>query len=194
MSLGKAANVTFPIKTKAGSEGVTSSEAKWYGGALARMNEPRLPDAAKDVTAEVYRMMILPTWGNPIALRVQRHGKTFSLSARRLDGQAGYDPGKLVEAKDIDLSADESNELEVLVKNLNFFRLSTDEEGISGKDGEEWVLEGVSQGKYHVAQRWSASWYNPEKRGLTALLSFCKFLLDKSDLSQRPMNKGQKLI
>ena len=193
-ALAFAVDSYFPIKTKAGSEGVTALEAKWYGEALARMKEPRLPDSAKDVTAEVYRMMILPTWGNPIVVRVQRHGKTFSLSARRLDGQAGYDPGKLVEAKNIDLSADESNELEVLVKNLNFFQLSTDEKGISGRDGEEWVLEGVSQGKYHVAQRWSASWYNSEKRGLTALLSFCKFLLDKSDLSQRPMNKGEKLI
>jgi len=158
------------------------------------MNEPRLPDSAKDVSAEVYRMMILPTWGNPIVVRVQRHGKTFGLSARRLDGQGGYDPGKLVEAKDIELTADDSNELEVLVKNLNFFQLSTDEKGISGEDGEEWVLEGASQGKYHVVQRWSPSSYNPEKRGLTALLNLCKFLLDKSDLSQRPMNRGNKPI
>jgi hypothetical protein len=139
-------------------------------------------------------MIILPTWGNPIVVRVQRHGKTFSLSARRLDGLAGYDPGKLVESKDIDVSADESNEFEVLVKNLNFFQLSTDEVGISGKDGEQWVLEGVSQGKYHVAQRWSPSSYNPEERGLTALISFCKFLLDKSDLSRRPTNMGHKII
>ena len=98
----------FPIKTKAGSEGLTAFESEWYGKSLERMKEPRLPALVKDVNADVYRMMILPTWGNSIVVRVQRHGDLYSLSARRLDGQAGYDPGKLVEARDIELSADDS--------------------------------------------------------------------------------------
>jgi hypothetical protein len=85
------------------------------------MKEPRLPALVKDVNADVYRMMILPTWGNSIVVRVQRHGDLYSLSARRLDGQAEYDPGKLVEAKNIQLSADDSKTLGVLIQNLNFF-------------------------------------------------------------------------
>jgi hypothetical protein len=93
----------FPIKTNAGGEGVTAFRSKWYGESLERMNEPRLPELVKDVKAEVYRIMILPSWGNPIVVRVQKHGELYSLSARRLDGQGGYDPGKLVEAKDIEL-------------------------------------------------------------------------------------------
>jgi hypothetical protein len=111
----------FPIKTKAGSEGLTAFESEWYGKSLERMKEPRLPALVKDVNADVYRMMILPTWGNSIVVRVQRHGDLYSLSARRLDGQAGYDPGKLVEAKNIQLSADDSKTLGVLIQNLNFF-------------------------------------------------------------------------
>jgi hypothetical protein len=183
----------FPIKTKAGSEGVTAFESEWYGKSLERMNEPRLPALAKDVTADVYRMMILPTWGNSIVVRIRRHGELYGLSARRLDGQAGYDPGKLAEAKDIELSADDSKTLGVLIQNLNFFQLST-ESDINGSDGEEWIIEGVSQGKYHVVQRWSAPSYNPEKRKLTAFLALCRFLLDKSTLSERPKNKGHKLL
>jgi hypothetical protein len=183
----------FPIKTKAGSEGLTAFESEWYGKSLERMKEPRLPALVKDVNADVYRMMILPTWGNSIVVRVQRHGDLYSLSARRLDGQAGYDPGKLVEAKNIQLSADDSKTLGVLIQNLNFFQLST-ENDIYGHDGDEWIIEGVSQGKYHVVQRWCAPSYNPEKRKLTAFLALCKFLLDKSTLSERPRNKGRKLL
>jgi hypothetical protein len=183
----------FPIKTKAGSEGLTAFESEWYGKSLERMKEPRLPALVKDVNADVYRMMILPTWGNSIVVRVQRHGDLYSLSARRLDGQAGYDPGKLVEAKDIELSADDSKTLGVLIQNLNFFQLST-ENDIYGHDGDEWIIEGVSQGKYHVVQRWCAPSYNPEKRKLTAFLALCKFLLDKSTLSERPRNMGHKLL
>jgi hypothetical protein len=137
--------------------------------------------------------MILPTWGNSIVVRAQRHGDLYSLSARRLDGQAGYDPGKLVEAKDIELSADDSKGFAVLIQNLDFFRLPTDDD-VKGFDGDEWIIEGVSQGKYHIAQRWCAKDCNPEKRKLTAFLAFYKFLLDKSTLSERPKNKGAKLI
>jgi hypothetical protein len=171
----------FPIKTKAGDEGVTAFEAQWYGESLERMKEPCLPDFAKDVNVDVYRLMILPTWGNSIVVRVQRHGELYNLSARRLDGQAGYDPGKLVEAKDIDLSTDDSNTLEALIQNLNFFQLSTNDD-VRGFDGDEWILEGVSQGKYHLVQRWCAPSYDPKKRRLTAFLALCRFLLDKSTL------------
>jgi len=193
MTLAFTDDSFFPIKTKAGDEGLTMSEAEWYGKSLERMKEPRLPDFTKDVNVDVYRMMILPTWGNSIVVRVQRHGKLYSLSARRLDGQAGYDPGKLVEAKDIDLSADDSNALETLIQNLYFFQLSTNDD-VRGFDGDEWILEGVSQGKYHVVQRWCAQSYDPKKRRLTAFLALCRFLLDKSTLSERPKNKGHKLI
>jgi TonB family protein len=183
----------FPIKTKADYEGVSEFESEWYSQPLKRMNEPRLSTFAKDFSSDIYRITILPTWGNPIAVRVQKHGELFSLSARRLDGQAGYDPGKLVESKDIALGANDSNTLAVLIQNLNFFQMST-EDALRGVDGDQWIAEGVSQGKYHVVVRWCAASYNPGKRKLTAFLDFCKFLLDKSTLSERPRNKGNKLI
>jgi hypothetical protein len=183
----------FPIKTKTGGEGVTESQSKWYGRSLERMKEPRLPEFVKDLNAEIYRITILPTWGNSIAVRVQKHGELYSLSARRLDGQAGYDPGKLVESKDIELGADDSRTLAQLIQKLNFFQMPT-EGDVRGFDGDEWIIEGVSQGKYHVAVRWCADSYDPGKRKLTAFLALCKFLVDKSTLSERPKNKGHKLI
>ena len=88
-ALALADDSYFPIRTSAGGEGVTAFESKWYGKSLERMNEPRLPRFAKDVNADVYRIMILPTWGNPVVVRVQKHGELYSLSARRLDGQGG---------------------------------------------------------------------------------------------------------
>jgi len=183
----------FPIKTKSGEEGVTPFEAQWFGKFLAQMKEPPLPEFTKDANAEVYRMMILPTWGNAILVRVQKHGAIYSLSARRLEGQAGFGVGKLVEAKDFELSAEDSKALEQLIRNLSFFQLATDDD-VLGDDGDEWIFEGVSEGTYHVAKRWCASSYNPNKRGLMAFLNLCRFLVNKSTLSERPKNKGHKLI
>ena len=88
-ALGLRDDSYFPIKPKGGADSVTPFEAKWYGESLKRMKEPRLPDLAKDVGVDVYRMTILPTWGNSITVRVQKRGMSYSLSARRLDGQAG---------------------------------------------------------------------------------------------------------
>jgi hypothetical protein len=193
VALAFAEDSYFPIKMKPGDEGVTTFESQWYGKSLQQMKEPRLPDFARDANAEVYRLMILPTWGNSIVVRIRRHEKLYSLSARRLDGQAGYDPGKLAEAKDFDLSEDDSNALEALLQNLHFFGMPANDD-VRGFDGDEWILEGVSQGKYHLVQRWCATFYNPEKRRLTAFLALCKFLMDKSTLSERPKNKGHKLI
>jgi hypothetical protein len=168
-------------------------ESAGYVKLLERMNESQLSDFAKDIDAEVYRLMILPTWGNPIAIRVQRNGDLYTLASRRLDGQAGYETGSLVESKDVALSAEDSKALADLIQHLGFFQMSTGD-GVHGFDGEEWILEGVSQGKYHPILRWSPAFENPKKRGLVAFLAVCKFLVDKSNLSERPKNKGHKII
>jgi hypothetical protein len=168
-------------------------ESARYDKLLERMNESQLSDFAKDTDAEVYRLMILPTWGNPIAIRVQRNGDLYALASRRLDGQAGYETGSLVESKDVALSAEDSKALADLIQDLGFFKMSTDD-GVHGFDGEEWILEGVSQGKYHPILRWSPTFENPKKRGLVAFLALCKFFVDKSNFSERPKNKGHKII
>jgi len=179
----------FPIKTKAGDEGISAFEARWYGKALERMKEPRLSDFTKDANADVYRILILPTWGNPIVVRVQKHEETYCLSAHRLDGAGGYDPGKLVETKKVELTYYDSKALQDLLQNLDFFHLPTDDE-VLGFDGEEWILEGVSQGKYHVVQRWCPTSYDPDKRGLRPFLNLCSFLLNKCQLSKDRVPKA----
>jgi hypothetical protein len=193
MGLQVAANSYFPIKTTDGSEGVTAFESKWYGMSLKRMKEPRLPELAKDPNVETYRFLILPTWGHSIAVRVQKRGEVYSLSARRLDGDAGYDPGKLVESKDFELGPDASRILGELIQDLNFFQMPV-EDNVQGMDGDESIIEGVSRGKYHVVQRWCASDYDPQKRGLAPFNALRKFLIDESTLSERPENKVHRLL
>ena len=183
----------FPIKQKAGDPGISGFEARWYGKSLGRMNEPRLPEIAKEAMAVVYRFTILPTWGNPIAVRARKEGNAFSLSARRLDGEGGYDPGKLVEQKEVKLKEADSAALEALIAKIGFFQMATDD-NVQGNDGAEWILEGVAEGKYHVVQRWEAHGYDPEKRGLEPFLALCKFLVDKSTLSERPKNNGHEIL
>src|SRR5271170_914190 len=90
-------------------------------------------------------------------------------------------------------SSQKTSRLVRMIQNLSFFQMPTEEEVI-GTDGDEWIIEGVSEGKYHVVVRWCADSYDPRKRKLTAFLALCKCLVDKSTLSDRPKNKGHKLI
>src|SRR5262245_15528746 len=134
--------------------------ARWFASELRALKEPSLyrgesstsSESAKNVNVDEYRITILPTWGNPIAIRVQRGGELYSLSVRRLDGDAGYDPGKLVESRDITLSPEDSKTLSILIQNLAFFQMPT-EDNVRGMDGDEWIMEAASREKYHVIVR-----------------------------------------
>lgn len=180
----------FPIKKKAGDEGIDGFDARWFGTALQSMSEPKLPSLTKDPNVVVYRILILPNYGNPMALRVTKHEIIYRVSARRLDGRGGYDAGKLVESKEVELSANDSKTLEVLIRNLNFFQMTTDDD-VMMLDGDEWVLEGVSQGKYHLIERGNAYNYRIEQRGLTAFHDLSKFLLDRCKLSRESIKQAR---
>jgi hypothetical protein len=193
VAMGQKDGPRIPVKTKDSKEGVSEFEAKWYGGVLARMDEQRLSDLAKDKNAGAYRLIILPTWGNAITVRVEKKQTGFLLVSKRLNGQAGFDAGKLVETKDAQLSSEDGEKLRSLLAEVKFFETPT-EENVRGFDGDETVVEGVSGGKYHVLTRWCATTHDPKKRGLLAFNALCKFLIDKSKLSERPQNKGHELM
>jgi hypothetical protein len=185
-----AAETYFPTNAE---KGVSEFDEKWYGKALRRMGEPSLLQAASDAKSSIYRFTILPTWGNPISIRITKQAEIYRLAARRLNGQGGYDPGRLTEKKDIKLSDADSKLLEEHISRIHFFDMPT-QDGPAGMDGEEWILEGVADGKYHVVVRWCASDYDPKKRKLVEFLTLCSFLSDKSGLSRKPMNKGHELL
>lgn len=187
------AKTYFPKQTTKESPGISPFENEWYSKHLARMKEPVLSGMARDTQTCIYRLTILPTWGNPIAYRIEKKGQTYTLEARRLDGEGGYEPGNLVEQVSHKLSAADSSTVESLLAAVKFFALPVDD-GIMFTDGDQWIWEGVQNDKYHVIQRQAPTLSEPNERNLAALLAFSKFLIDKSALSQRPQNRGYELL
>jgi hypothetical protein len=192
-TLMRADKAYFPVKKADGDAGLTAFAAQWYSKSLARMKEPRLPEMAKDKTVIAYRLTILPTWGNPIAIRIQKEGDVYLISSKRLDGDGGYDPGKLVEQKNAKLANADASVLEALVVALRLFEMPT-EDRFAMSDGDEWVLEGVSDGKYHVINRCCPSGGSPRDRGLEPFIALCRFLIEKSGLSERPKSGRYELL
>jgi hypothetical protein len=140
----------------------------------------------------VIRFLILPTWGNPIVVRAVKEGDRYRLFARRLDGQGGYDPGKLVESKEVLLSVEDSKKLSHHLDAAKIFELATSDD-VRGNDGSEWIVETVKNGKYQVIVRWTAE-YNTAERHLTPFVEFCDYLIRASNITQRPTNRGSEII
>jgi hypothetical protein len=169
---------------------ISSFESEWYSEHLTAMGEPTLHPAKDAVTA--YRFLILPTWGHPISVRAELTGEVFKLTSCRLDGQGGYDPGKVAEKHEVTLSRADTAALTKLLASLMMFERPTEDDH-SGKDGDRWILEGVSGGKYHILNLWCAG-DETKKRGLMPFLAVCDFLISKSKLAQRPKNRDHELL
>lgn len=158
---------------------------------LRLMHEPRLAEASADKDAVIYRVSIFPVWGNDFVVRAEKVGSIYKLWSRELDGGDGYSH-KLVRQNEVTLSAADSETLDALIKNLNFFQMPTDD-GVHGLDGDGWIFEGVSGGEYYVVERWCASNYKCKQRGLEPFVALCRFLVNKSH-SRTPTNKGVRLL
>ena len=157
------------------------------------MDEPSLLNASRDKNLASYRLTILPTWGNAVAVRIQKQGQIYLVSSRRLSGEAGFKPGKLIEKRDFHLPQSDSIALENLIVSLRFFEMPETDDA-KQSDGDEWVLEGVSGRRYHVIRRCCAGSLDTKGRGLEPFLTLCKFLIDHSQLSERPKDGQHELL
>lgn len=132
-----------------------------YARHLRALREPSLIDASKNPKTHVYRFLWLRSFHSPIAIRlvVRENGSGFVVF-RRTSGKGGYEPGRLVVNRTKPLSRRDVSWFLGLMEEQNFWELPTTERDpdIITLDGAQWIIEGVKQGKYHVAERWS-----PEK-------------------------------
>jgi hypothetical protein len=181
----------FPVD-ETGRAGVTALESEWYGKVLTRLGESSLAASPANAIA-VYRFTVLPTWGNPVCVTLTKSNGVLSVRGKRLDGQGGYDPGKLVEDATVALTAEQAKEFAALFEKLNFTALTTRDKD-RGLDGSEWILEVVDRGQYHVVVRWSPAAYDPQKRGTVDFVNVCEWLYHVSPIQGDIRNKGSTEI
>ena len=166
----------FPTSEGGDKETISLFEEEWYSKHLRLMEQPSLYAKVGDKSADIYRFTLLPTWGDPrCAVVTKRDGKAEIFFAR-LDGDGGYDPGKLVENAKRELSLQESKKFFTLFDALDFAKQSTDDPVI-GVDGSQWILERLKDGKYHIVVRWTADAYEPKTRGTESFVKLCEWML-----------------
>jgi hypothetical protein len=146
------------------------------------MGEPSLLGGPQ----RVFRFTWLRTWGKPIAVRVEVDATGATLTATRLSGQGGYDPGSVEAHATKRLTPKELAAIEAPIDALGFEKLPTVDDA-RGADGEEWILERRDVDAYHVVSRWTP--------GITgskaAFRSVCEAFLDAAPpgvVDHRPGN------
>ena len=133
----------------------------FYARYLRAMGEPPLrpppgcaaPGQAAPAQAR-YRVLCLPSFERPVAVRVERGAGGARLRAVELDGVDGRKPGALAREERRAVTVAEWEALERLLEAADYWALPTDDPERGGYDGTRWVLEGVRGGRHHVVDRW----------------------------------------
>ena len=154
---------------------LSSDEIEWYSEYLFVMKEPTLLPG-DNCAVETYRFLWLRTFHEPIAIRVWTLNGRHFLVAKQLSGMGGYETGRMVINRIKSLSNDEWEQLKKLLSEISFWDLPTEDPVRGGRDGAQWILEGLRDGKYHITDRWSAE----EK-----YREVCLYLLKLSELRVR---------
>lgn len=156
-SLKKYKNGYFPERVfDDGWSGADGSFDTWYGKHLAAMGESSLLDI-DNADTETYRFLWLRSFHHPISIRIERRGYTFGLKAVELSGSGGYEPGKIRQTDDVVISSDQWCRLMTLLNKAKFWEQPTSSDSSLGRDGAQWILEGVNDERYHIVHRWSPS-------------------------------------
>ena len=109
----------------------------------------------EDGSKEIYRLLWLRTFENPVVIRIERDKESYQLYWKVSSGKGGYEPGELTTYKSRQISKTEWNKFEELINKMEFWTSETVEKKLHGDDGSRWVIEGVSENGYHVTDRWT---------------------------------------
>jgi hypothetical protein len=135
---------------------VSNLEQVWFGSALAAMKEPVLSGGGQRVGYFALRILYLPTWGPPVAMRYEGGATQGTYRAVMLSGQGGYDPGTIKAQKSKVLSSSEIANIQHALTNSGYWELP-DKDGVLGFDGTEVVIETIQDGHHRVFVRWTPS-------------------------------------
>lgn len=157
---------------------------EWYAKHLKALGEPSLWELSRsDTQARVYRFLWLRSFHRPVAIRVIINSDLTAVAYVKVaNGMGGYEPGPLVRNQRLPVGKHGSALLLSRIIETRFWDLpSRGEPG--GTDGAQWIVEGVTDGKYQVLDRWSPADADPiHALGMTFLTDIAGFQLSREEL------------
>ncbi len=134
---------------------------------LARMQERQLWPAPRDL--EAYRFL-WDRFGHLIVIRLEKRGDHLLLVRKEADVHYGFEPGPLLVNETRSISREQWLRFKELLK-----KAKSPEAGVasyldSSIPKEEWTLEGIESGEYHVDVWYQSSALPPHRDALSSYL------------------------
>jgi len=163
----------FPVGLFSKYPEVSEWEARWYASELRHLREPSLVEGESRRKYSVYRFLRMPSFWPSLVIRlVVSPDGTGTLVAKRTNSQV--EDENAPREQTLPISSEQVNDFLNLLHEADFWSLPT-AKSRSGFDGEEWLLEGKRNDKYHVVDRWSGAMEETYSRA-------CNYLQELSPL------------
>ncbi|HTE27747.1 hypothetical protein [Flavitalea sp.] len=118
------------------------------------MYEPFIDTTQIEASKFWFRVTVDPVFRTPYMLIAEMENGQTKITLKTTDGRGGYYPGSL-DTEVIRYFGDTTyNSLQEKLHLQNFWSLKQDTSCMVGVDGENWIIEGINQGKYNVIFRW----------------------------------------
>lgn len=134
------------------------------------MGEPILDPSGGKADHVVLRILYLPTFDAPVAIRYEIQGSSATRRWVELSGKGGYDPGKISRESTSSIRASEARQVMDELSGTGFWQMPLHDD-VLGNDGSMLVIETVTHDKYQLFTRWTPE-SGSEKRGLSKLVNF----------------------
>jgi hypothetical protein len=146
----------FPVGLFSEYPELSEWEARWYASELRQLREPSLLHGKNRRGYSSYRFLLIPSFSPSLVIRlVVNPDGTGTLAAKLRTNIRGEDENAPRE-QILVVSPEQVNDFFNLLHEANFWSLPT-AKSRRGYDGEEWLLEGKRNDKYHVVDRWSGA-------------------------------------
>ena len=144
----------FPAAHVQGSYELHELIAESYCSVLNQFLEPALysPDE-RDSHKEAYRILCIPTYDHPYLLRLTRDADHIAAVYKEVERLDIYSLGRIKRTRSVALTPQHWDDLEHLLERYHFWTVPLHGES-SGKDGEDWLMEGVRGPRYRAFTRW----------------------------------------
>ncbi|WP_146185117.1 hypothetical protein [Flavobacterium pallidum] len=151
----------FPCDFPEPNDSLNDFVNTWYSKHLKSLKEPIIYNSTQNST-ETVRFTHLGTWSNPRFYRIEKSPSGLRGYYGKTNGLGGYDAGKRIEYKEKILPDENWNQILNQIKIANFWNIQTQDPNMI-LDGEEWILEILIDGRYHVVSRNSPGNYGGEE-------------------------------
>ncbi len=101
------------------------------------------------------RLVVLPSFGRPRVLRIDRTDERLRLVWTQLDGRGGYELGKAVGHREKDVAGEEAESLSKDLGKLDALMRGRGGLGRTGSDGTVWLLESWISQRHDASAAWS---------------------------------------